>query len=287
MAWNRIRATVRGLPLLMAMFLTGCDGGGGAPVGQESVSDGSCVLADCGRFEKHDYTAFKPENAADSAPWLILLHGASTSSEYTLVQWSALQFATANGYVLVIPRSISAFWNLDADAEFLPRLIDHLQSRYGAPRSVFVAGWSSGSVQSQVLACRHPEVISGVISLAGELYANDAPECVPSRPVGVALIHGTSDSVVPIGGSSFGTLSLDEAYAHWRDRNGCTGGNATGPSVSLEHNLVSHTTTAEDCLAPVQSTVTTNGEHQTAFDAAVLHPFMLDFFERTMVARGE
>lgn len=243
-----------------------------------------CEYMQCGSLDGHDYAVYRPAAVTADAPWLVLLHGANITSAYTEAQWGGRAFADRYGYILVIPHANGGAWNSGGDVAFVPALVDRLQADYGKPSSLFVAGWSNGSVLSQMIACDHADRVSAVVSFAGELTTGR--KCAPSAPVGVALIHGSSDSVVPIEGSwRFGTMSLADNFKLWQQLNGCSADVTVGPYFLLEFSKSARTTTAQNCSAPVQQTIAYDGQHQSNWDMAVLHPYLHDFFTRAVQAR--
>lgn len=268
-----------GLLAIASVLLAACGGGGSG--------EQNCELDQCGTFEGRRWIAMKASSAPASAPWLVILHGSGVALSTMEMQWQARQFAERYGYVVVLPHAIGASWDTERDPLVILRLLDELQVEYGAPRAVFLAGWSNGSMLSQIMACRHADRISGVISHAGQLPVQEATTCVPARPVGVALMHGSHDNVVPITGGIYGLMSLEQNFNHWWGQLHCSGPDSVSASDYIDTGNLAQTTRVSGCDAPLQSTVITGGGHQPQWDANLLHPYMADFFNLSMQARGE
>lgn len=263
----------RGMRLLaLVLVLAGCGGGGGSPVPLR------CDWSYCGTLEQHSYVVHEPDGLAANAPLLILLHGASVSLEDTEAMWQGKAFADRYGYRLLIPQGQANVWNYGSDVGFIADLIDTVQRERGAASAVFVAGWSNGAILSQVLACDQASRITAVVSLAGPLPFAHA--CSPARPVGVALIAGTADTVIPISGGVFGLRGEDEAFQLWQNLAQCSGATSQTAPFALERNGLSVTTSATGCRAPVQKTVMQGAGHRPGWDTGVLHPLLQDFFAR-------
>lgn len=274
-----LRAMRLPVNVLLLLLLSACSG--------EGEGNGYCLLNECGQFEKHAYAAMKAESAPAEAPWLVLLHGSNVSLDTMERQWQARAFAQRYGFVLVLPHAVGSDWDFQGDDEVIARLVQALQVDYGRPRAVFVGGWSNGSVMAQIVACKQAGMVSGVVSHAGQITRSAAEICMPSRPVAVALLHGTNDSVVPMQGGVFDLLSLDATLAHWSARLGCASEQLTRSDAGIHVGLDAQTFSPVACTAPLQATVIDSAGHVPSWDSGIFHAYLADFFQRAMLARGE
>lgn len=259
-----------------AVLLTGCGGDGGSA--SSTVAPANCDYTVCGVLSGHSYVVYEPSTLPANAPMLVLLHGANVGLESTESMWQGRRFADRFGYRLVIPQGKGNVWNYSDDIGFVADLIDTVQRDRGVSAGVFVAGWSNGSELSQLLACDYADHVTGVISLAGPLIRGRT--CKPSRALGIALMAGENDAVVPVTGGAFGTMGLLEAFAAWQAMMGCDGSTQSLLDTTLMSGARSTTTIAGACRAPVQQTLMANAAHAPGWNQDALHIYMQDFFTR-------
>jgi polyhydroxybutyrate depolymerase len=113
------------------------------------------------------------------------------------------------------------------DVRFLSQLIDELIAKHHAdPTHVYVMGMSNGGMMALTLACQLSDRLAGVVSVTGLMPPSLEKECQPSKPISVALIHGTKDPVVPYSGGPVTSdggpvLSADASAQFWARVNGC------------------------------------------------------------------
>jgi predicted esterase len=138
---------------------------------------------------------------------VVMLHGAGRVRG-VWERWAAA--AQARGYVVCLPlnsidgaggaisdRHESGRRWVDADLPKLIALTSQLvQTLQSDKERVFILGQgASGSFATQA-ALTHPELFSAVVSIAGG--CNAVPRSEPAKQVGVYLIHGDDDRVVPV-----------------------------------------------------------------------------------------
>jgi polyhydroxybutyrate depolymerase len=171
--------------------------------------------------EERAYILYKPENLAANAPLLFVLHGRGQTG----LGFSELGFndlADKNGFVVAYPQATDAYWgdkddpkaikysewnsenkpDRADDVDFLSTLAKTLQSEHGLnPERTFVSGFSKGGFMSYSLACLASDTFKGVAIVASlmddKVYASHNP---PPTAMPVLHIHGTKDSLCPIGG---------------------------------------------------------------------------------------
>jgi phospholipase/carboxylesterase len=91
---------------------------------------------------------------------------------------------------------------LDASRQLLSDFIGRVRSAYDAdPRRVYLLGFSQGAIMSLTLALTRPELLGGVVAIAGRIPPEVLPWAVaPERTAGlpVLLEHGRQDEVLAI-----------------------------------------------------------------------------------------
>lgn len=183
----------------------------------------------------------------EAVPAVIALHDAGNTidgiKEATQLDRAALQ----HGFAAVFPAAVAQAertWNAGFccgvgpsvgvdDMAFLEALVDELASdeRIDGER-IHLAGVSNGAVMAYHYACRHPEHIAGVGSVAGTMNPDT---CEPSAPVPVLEIHGTADQVVPFDGGAMPefvmatrpAMGAEALTRRWAELNDCAGQPAT------------------------------------------------------------
>lgn len=219
--------------LVLAAFAVGCGAAGPTlDVGGQARS----------------YVLHVPPAAARPMPLVVALHGGggTAHSMERLTGFDAL--ADREGFAVVYPDALDGHWNdgrhdndapQDADdVGFVRTLIDQLvASGTVDPARVFATGISNGGIMSYRLACELSDRIAAIAPVVGNLSADLAPRCRPSRPVSVLAMNGTSDPFVPFGGGQVhvfkdrgAVLSVAESVATFARFARC----ASDPSVAWE-----------------------------------------------------
>ena len=155
-------------------------------------------------------------------PLLVTLHGLggdervmsifdrAVPADFTIVSPRApIEIQPDRGFPPYVDRGYS--WlppgsSLEIDrAEFEPaadrvtRLIHAAIETFHVDRPrVYLMGFSQGAALSYVLSLMRPDLIAGVIALAGFLPGGDPPAGEAYPPHGYLIIHGTADQRVPV-----------------------------------------------------------------------------------------
>ena len=121
-------------------------------------------------------------------------------------------------------------WQGGKDVQFTRDLIDKISAICNIdPARIYATGHSLGGGMVNRLACDLADLIAaiGPVSVAYQ----DAELCAPSRPVAVAAVHGSGDSIifyngVPPNGNSPGAYftigtPIPQWASAWAQRNGC------------------------------------------------------------------
>jgi polyhydroxybutyrate depolymerase len=105
------------------------------------------------------------------------------------------------------------------DVAFINQLLDQISTKYSVDASrVYAAGLSEGGFMSLRLGCALGDRIAAVAAVGAAMPKNMI--CVPTRPVALVMIDGTSDPVVPYGGGTehnldLQTLSVEDSAKSW------------------------------------------------------------------------
>jgi polyhydroxybutyrate depolymerase len=93
------------------------------------------------------------------------------------------------------------------DIAFFNQMLDRLSSRFSVDASrIYAAGLSEGGFMSLRMGCTLSDRIAAVATVGSAMPKTMI--CLPSRPVPLVMINGTSDPVVPYGGGTEHNLSL-------------------------------------------------------------------------------
>ncbi len=186
-----------------------------------------------------EFLIHRPEgnNGAAPLPLLIAFHGRSQSHR-SMESFSDLNsHSDAAQFVVVYPNALDGTWRvrgeelLSAGEEapddflFISSLIEQLiLEKVTLPSRVFLAGFSNGAVMANLFAAKNADKVAGLVTVAGTL-PDESITLVPSRPIPLRYLHGTSDRIFTQKGVGFLThkkrsLSVDEFIGWWAEKNG-------------------------------------------------------------------
>ena len=213
------------------------------------------------------YSKFIPSSYSKdtSLPLVVLLHGYGATGA---MQESYMKFesvAETNKFILVYPdgtldSSGRRFWNAtDACCDFLSAVPDEayllsvlkeMESNYSIDaKRIYFVGHSNGGFMSYRMACKHPDRIAAIASLAGASFFK-ATDCGAKSSVSVLQVHGTKDETILYEGGQIFDKSYPSAVAsvtQWATLNQCTQ-NAVARSTKLD---------LDDNIAEDETSVTT------------------------------
>lgn len=215
---------------------------GGAACAQVGPAKRTLVSGD----QVREYYVHLPKNYDPSTPMplVLALHGgggtAAGMDRSTGGQLAGE--ADLRGWIVAFPQGLSKSWNdgrgvprqgQDAapdDVAFLSALIDRLATDHAVDRTrVYATGISNGGFMSFRLAVELSDKIAAVAPVTATLPKALAVK-TPARPVGVMIVNGTRDPLVPYGGghvSAFGRkrggpiLSTAASVRWFVEHNGC------------------------------------------------------------------
>lgn len=177
----------------------------------------------------------------DGTAWLPLVlafHGSGGSGEGMQATTGLDAIADSLAFIVAYPDGPRS-WDVegDRDVRFVRDLIDHLGERLGIARDrVYAMGFSAGGSLTLRLACDDARRFAAVGIVASAFRQELADRCRPDRRISAALVAGTVDLAVPIGGdTATGILSADSTIGIFARRNGCA---LTGRSVAYEPDVL-------------------------------------------------
>jgi polyhydroxybutyrate depolymerase len=137
-------------------------------------------------------------------PALLMLHGGGGTPEHGGSR-DLNRYADLKGFMVAYPAGVNKTWNDGRlmrgrnydDVGFLSAVIDELAAKYNADRKrIYVTGMSNGGFMSFTLACRIPQKLAGIATVAGSMGVGAIEDCHPSRAIPVMMINGTADPLV-------------------------------------------------------------------------------------------
>lgn len=182
-----------------------------------------------------EYLLHIPENydPNNSHPIVFNFHGYGGTATDHMYSADLRSIADTAGFILVYPQGLlldgSPHWNIaenggdnksnSDDFGFVTSLINELQSEYNVDTDrIYACGYSNGAGFSFSVAC-HLDQFAAIASVSGLMSDWALVNCDPPKPVGVMIIHGTSDDSRPYSGINDYLLSVDEEIQFWTDFN--------------------------------------------------------------------
>jgi polyhydroxybutyrate depolymerase len=164
--------------------------------------------------------------------------------------------AETNKFILVYPdgtvdSSGKQFWNATdaccdffsavADDVYLLSILKEMESNYSIDaKRIYFVGHSNGGFMSYRMACKYPDRIAAIASLAGASYFKTT-DCGAKSPVSVLQVHGTKDGTILYDGGQILGTSYPGAVAsasQWATFNQCTQNAVTrSTKFDLEPNI--------------------------------------------------
>jgi polyhydroxybutyrate depolymerase len=192
----------------------------------------------------------KLSNASEKIPLVLFLHGYTSNSDETNAFFNLSQKKEELKFALVLADGTrnsngDQFWNATPeccdfegsgvdDSGYLASLIQEAKSI--APidaTKVFVMGHSNGGFMSYRMACDHPQLIRGIVSVSGAFFKTPSDcKISVSKFVNVLQIHGNLDHVVPYAGNELFPTTLS-AVEFWSKQNRCRVSQAKSNALDL------------------------------------------------------
>jgi polyhydroxybutyrate depolymerase len=194
------------------------------------------------------FTMRLPPSVNGEIPLVLVLHGNHPDASGQLMRdWTTFdKQADARGFAVAYPDGDGGCWadgrgvttadeaGID-DVAFLRAIIDWSAERYSTwPDRTVVAGISNGAFMAHRLGLEASDQVAVLAAVAGGLPAS-LRDVRPAHAVSAMLIHGTNDTISPIGGGYSRhrgpsgelrgqTLSLDQTARYWRNAGRCPPG---------------------------------------------------------------
>lgn len=174
-------------------------------------------------------------------PLIVLLHGYGSSGAGQERYMKFGDLVDSHGFLFVAPDGTEQstgrnprFWNASKaccnfagstvdDSGYVLAVIDEMKRLFNVDADrVYLVGHSNGGFMSYRVAYEHPEVIAGMVSLAGAAASEERG--TPAGPVHVLQIHGTADETIRYDGGDMQEATYPgatESVERWARYNGC------------------------------------------------------------------
>jgi len=112
------------------------------------------------------------------------------------------------------------------DIDFFNRMLDRLATRYSVDTTrIYFSGLSEGGFMTMKVGCGLSDRVAGIATVGAAMPKTMI--CVPSRPLPVIMINGTSDPVVKYDGGvgkhgRVHTISVEDTAKQWAKLNRCS-----------------------------------------------------------------
>jgi polyhydroxybutyrate depolymerase len=239
-----------------------------------------------------EYIIYVPSTYDANArlPVVFNLHGyGGLASEY-MTEADMRPQAESDTFLLIYPQGAClegfSHWNTSLpggdnksdvdDLGFIGALIDQLTSDYNIDEErIYACGYSNGGMMSYALACYQSERIAAIGSVSGSMI-DQSSTCVPSHPMPLIKLHGTSDDVLPYNGGSDYT-SAQSTVDYWVNFNSAN----TTAAVQTDGNIEHYVYANGDSSVSVEHYKYIEGGHvwfNTAYQGANASQLVWDFF---------
>lgn len=213
----------------------------------EAAAQRTHSLEHQGRTRTYHVVVPKGHDKKRAVPLVLALHGGGGNGK-NFDRMTNMQFAREadkRGWVVVFPDGVAKGWNdgrklvsardnkrrgVD-DVGFLGKLIDRLHQTMGIDKTrVYATGISNGGFMSFRLGLELSDRIAAIAPVTANLQrVHDGKE--PAHPVGLFVINGTADPLVPYKGGEVRVLwskrgaifSTKETIRRWAAFTGCKG----------------------------------------------------------------
>lgn len=145
-------------------------------------------------------------------------HGAGGTGAGQSAYSGVYDVADSGEFIVASPDAdpVRRTWDFDGgdDADFVAAMVATVETRVCLDSArIYAMGFSDGATFANVLACEEGFNLAGIGIVAG---GGSARNCQPQGPLGVIVMHGTEDPILPYAG-----INPDQWAADWAELNGC------------------------------------------------------------------
>lgn len=265
-----------------------------------------CKKGDCSYYSNdnaetigHDgltreYIVYVPStyDGNSSLPVVLNFHGFGGLASDHMADADMRPQAESDTFLLVYPQGACldgfSHWNASLpggdnksdvdDLGFIGAMIDQLTSDYNIDEErIYACGYSNGGMMSYALACYQSERIAAIGSISGSMI-DQSSSCVPSHPMPVIKLHGTSDDVLPYNGGSDYT-SAQSTIDYWVNFNNAN----TTADLETDGNIEHYVYANGDSSVSVEHYKYIGGGHvwfNTTYQGSNASQLVWDFFSQ-------
>lgn len=183
--------------------------------------------------EKRRYTVYLPtsyyEKKEQVFPLVFNFHGGGMTMTEQMFYSKMNDAADKHHFIVVYPQGIKQDWNVGFDMSyqkgtddvgFISALLEKLVKDHRIDTAkVYATGFSRGGFFCQRLAAELPQKFAAIASVGGTLPDSVAHFHKSKIPVGVMIVHGTSDDIVNYAGKPNAYRSATAAFDYWKVHN--------------------------------------------------------------------
>ncbi len=169
------------------------------------------------KYVVHVPASYRPSS---SSPVVLALHGGGGFAEYQAKDehYGLISKSEQAGFIAIFPNGYSplrngkfATWNAGTccagardknvdDVGFLRAVVGDLGQRLNIDRTrVYSIGMSNGGLMSYRMACEAPDLVKGIMAVAG---TDNTTHCEPGKPVSILHVHAKNDDHVNFDGGA-------------------------------------------------------------------------------------
>lgn len=200
-------------------------------------------------FPNVQYLAIRPSGGGRPDGVYLALHYLGAANDYHVNLTRMSELAKARNVLVIAPQAPSALVQPDGPAGLpvlgqatvlarwptsvtqdvesylvlLDAVVSDARNRFGTGGiPLYASGLSNGVPMAYFYACGRADQVDAILAVAGTQNGGAAAVCAPSRAVGLVLIHGTADPIVPYTG--LGLLrAIQDNYDDFKLLNQCGG----------------------------------------------------------------
>lgn len=196
-----------------------------------------------------EYIAIRPSGGGEPSAVYLALHYLGASADFFANLIRMTELAKARNVLVLVPQAPGAIdsvpvpdglpategsalsrWPtsltqpVESYLQFLDAVVADGRLRFGGSNApLYAAGLSNGVPMAYFYACGRAGQVDAVLAVAGTQNQQSASVCSPTRPVGLVIVHGTLDPIIPYGGLLGLTRAIPDNYQDFKLLNQCVG----------------------------------------------------------------